>query len=179
MLPLVNTVWVGKIIVSSWGKSVFGVVSICLLRMYALRSLSSQLTLSLLGGPEIVALCNALRRPIHVYELHSHRKQFMLRRMACFGSPKFDRREPLHILSADSRFPDVSPGKQIDSGNHFLAVFPESHRVARKAGVRGGDNLICRGEPHARWKFATWLAVWWSTFSGFWMKPKWEYISHL
>eukprot|EP00544_Gedaniella_sp_CCMP2646_P011923 CAMPEP_0202486852 /NCGR_PEP_ID=MMETSP1361-20130828/5324_1 /ASSEMBLY_ACC=CAM_ASM_000849 /TAXON_ID=210615 /ORGANISM="Staurosira complex sp., Strain CCMP2646" /LENGTH=320 /DNA_ID=CAMNT_0049116111 /DNA_START=38 /DNA_END=1000 /DNA_ORIENTATION=+ len=124
------------------------------------------------GGPEIVALCNALRRPIHVYELHSHRKQFKLRRMACFGSPKFDRREPLHILSADSRFPDVSPGKQLDSGNHFLAVFPESHRVPRKAGVRGGDNLICRGEPHARWKFATWLAVWWSTFSWFWMKPK-------
>jgi len=127
------------------------------------------------GGPEIVALCNVLRRPIHVYELHSCQKQFQLRRMACFGSPKFDRREPLHILSADSRFPDVTPGKQLDSGNHFLAVFPISHhRVERKAGVRGGDRhgVICTEEAHARWKFATWVALWWTTLSGFWMKPK-------
>jgi len=99
------------------------------------------------GGPEIVALCNVLRRPIHVYELTSSvvsgsgvdsdgnsdgsnnggfegKKEFELRRMACFGSPKFDRREPLHILSADSRFPDIAPGRQLRSGNHFLALFP-------------------------------------------------------
>ena len=124
------------------------------------------------GGPEIVALCNVLRRPIHVYELHSHQKQFMLRRMACFGSPKFDRREPLHILSADSRFPDVTPGKQLDSGNHFLAVFPVSKSVGRKAGVRGGDNIICKEESHGRWKLATWVALWWTTFSAFWTKSK-------
>lgn len=119
------------------------------------------------GGPEIVALCNVLKRPIHVYELasgttslpsgggggghsdhanggragSSHNNQnnnhhhlsntnnkeknvFVLRRMACFGSPRFDKKEPFHILSADSRFPDISPGKQLSSGNHFLAVFP-------------------------------------------------------
>mmetsp|Transcript_36514 Transcript_36514/g.53550 ORF Transcript_36514/g.53550 Transcript_36514/m.53550 type:complete len:398 (+) Transcript_36514:50-1243(+) len=85
------------------------------------------------GGPEIVALCNVLRRPIHVYELSvgaskTTKKEFYLRRMACFGSPKFDRHEPLHILSADSRFPDVSPGKQLTSGNHFLALFPYASR---------------------------------------------------
>eukprot|EP00566_Odontella_aurita_P006496 CAMPEP_0113553868 /NCGR_PEP_ID=MMETSP0015_2-20120614/15842_1 /TAXON_ID=2838 /ORGANISM="Odontella" /LENGTH=602 /DNA_ID=CAMNT_0000454965 /DNA_START=12 /DNA_END=1820 /DNA_ORIENTATION=- /assembly_acc=CAM_ASM_000160 len=144
------------------------------------------------GGPEIVALCNVLRRPIHVYELCSVEEgddstassaaaaaasssdgspssssstedagprcagdespelysdasfgragnkdasppprrrtvhpQFRLRRMACFGSPRYDRREPLHILSADSRFPDVTPGRQLPTGNHFLAMFPE------------------------------------------------------
>eukprot|EP00978_Attheya_sp_CCMP212_P026812 scaffold88888_cov55-Attheya_sp.AAC.2 len=142
------------------------------------------------GGPEIVALCNVLKRPIHVYELASHHPdneqrdvdekkkedesvasggessssspspgrsnskrvsrftkqaaapQFRLRRMACFGSPKFDRREPLHILSADSRFPDISPGKQLNSGNHFLAMFPVSSGTIKnnmqRHHVRGG-----------------------------------------
>ena len=51
-------------------------------------------------------------------------KQFALRRMACFGSPKFDRRDALHILSADSRFPDVDAHRIRRVGNHFLALFP-------------------------------------------------------
>jgi len=46
--------------------------------------------------------------------------------MACFGSPKFDHREPLHILSADCRFPDLTPGLQASAGNHFMALFPFS-----------------------------------------------------
>mmetsp|Transcript_24608 Transcript_24608/g.34729 ORF Transcript_24608/g.34729 Transcript_24608/m.34729 type:complete len:468 (-) Transcript_24608:86-1489(-) len=156
------------------------------------------------GGPEIVALCNVLRRPIHVYELatahqgnptdsgsngnddssledeeedkddslsskahyylkknsnnnnkhHNTQPYFRLRRMACFGSPKFDRREPLHILSADSRFPDITPGKQLASGNHFLAMFPscekrplrtqnaksQRRRVMTRGGCNGGNN---------------------------------------
>ena len=169
------------------------------------------------GGPEIVALCNYLKRPIHVYELshdydwkkdvdggnsinvenddihenddendrlvqtgenHPDNRQpphdedqenqenhgnkvhasmgcdcdsaFRLRRMACFGSPKFDHREALHILSADSRFPDVEPGKQLSSGNHFLTMFPESvmhtyghgqmGRSVKDAPMRGGDS---------------------------------------
>lgn len=125
------------------------------------------------GGPEIVALCNVLRRPIHVYELTSHQKEFRLRRMACFGSPKFDRREPLHILSADSRFPDVTPGQQASSGNHFLAIFPVCISVGRKAGMRGGDAIICKEESNGQWKIAAWLALWWTAFSGFWTKsPK-------
>jgi hypothetical protein len=55
------------------------------------------------GGPEIVALVNVLRRPSQVYELWCKRpKRFAIwrRRMACYGSLNFDRREPLHILSA-------------------------------------------------------------------------------
>lgn len=142
------------------------------------------------GGPEIVALCNVLRRPIHVYELCAaaevhpdemkeeeeedgargeNKKQrqqqmklrgsanphiptsdtFRLRRMACFGSPRFDRREPLHILSADSRFPDIQPGKHQSTGNHFLALFPDPHgEVASfvpkpaRARVRGGGGDV-------------------------------------
>ncbi len=140
------------------------------------------------GGPEIVALCNVLKRPIHVYELvdarrvgveaeetlsveetcekvtgdnlscvhcgggttaiqhdmmhderntvptHSRQTRhkpainrvFYLRRMAAFGSPKFDDKEPLNILSADSRFPDLDPRYALDNGNHFLAMFPVS-----------------------------------------------------
>jgi hypothetical protein len=134
------------------------------------------------GGPEIVALCNVLQRPIHVYELHvpeeeddeevthgtDKRKKryrmgyrnspsspsFVLRRMACFGSPKFDRAPALHILSADSRFPDIKPGEQLESGNHFLAIFPEQikHYKAhvddeeeRKQRIRGG------GDGRRRW----------------------------
>ena len=89
------------------------------------------------GGPEIVALCNVLKRPIHVYELHAQDNQFVLRRMACFGSPKFDRNQALHILSADSRFPDLTPGMQLTSGNHFLAMFPISKKKQR---LRGGDG---------------------------------------
>jgi hypothetical protein len=92
------------------------------------------------GGPEVVALCNVLQRPIHVYELFAKDNRFMLRRMACFGSPKYDRNQALHILSADSRFPDLAPGKQIASGNHFLAMFPEEPPQGKQnKRIRGGD----------------------------------------
>jgi OTU-like cysteine protease len=149
------------------------------------------------GGPEIVALCNILQRPIHVYELAtthtiqqdndlvvpsagarlsadeehdymamlgvlsgensladsvaltdgSNKPRFVLRRMACFGSPKFDRRRALHILSADSRFPDVQPGNQMKEGNHFFSVFPQEERVhssrrkdeEKRKRLRGGE----------------------------------------
>jgi len=94
------------------------------------------------GGPEIVALTSILKRPIHVYELAvddiEKPKRFVLRRMACFGSPRFDRKEPLHILSADSRFPDLQPGQQLAAGNHFLAVFPYQRRKRR---LRGGAEI--------------------------------------
>jgi hypothetical protein len=92
------------------------------------------------GGPEIVALCNVLQRPIHVYELFVSENRFVLRRMACFGSPKFDRHQALHILSADSRFPDLTPGKQLSSGNHFLAMFPEDKK-SKKQRLRGGEVM--------------------------------------
>eukprot|EP00522_Entomoneis_paludosa_P014787 CAMPEP_0172449058 /NCGR_PEP_ID=MMETSP1065-20121228/7874_1 /TAXON_ID=265537 /ORGANISM="Amphiprora paludosa, Strain CCMP125" /LENGTH=419 /DNA_ID=CAMNT_0013200657 /DNA_START=36 /DNA_END=1292 /DNA_ORIENTATION=- len=143
------------------------------------------------GGPEIVALANVLKRPIHVYELTTttkaqaaksaaaarapkkaaffqshlkgssrddvHREDdgasssqqqqvFVLRRMACFGSPRFDRRSALHILSADSRFPDIAPGQQLSDGNHFLAVFPTEeedameNRRRKKRKLRGGGS---------------------------------------
>ena len=124
------------------------------------------------GGPEIVALCNVLRRPIHVYELTEDllpqdasatssssddpspslvpRRRpppgFRLRRMACFGSPKFDRKEPLHILSADSRFPDVAPGRQLASGNHFLAMFPIPIPKTKKSSNRSKNRQRERNE---------------------------------
>ncbi|CAM9171744.1 unnamed protein product [Phaeothamnion confervicola] len=75
------------------------------------------------GGPEIVALSNALRRPIHVYELTAAGQRFCFKRMACFGSPCYDAHQPIHILSADARFPNLKPGQQLPIGNHFLALF--------------------------------------------------------
>ncbi|KAL7529118.1 hypothetical protein ACHAXR_002803 [Thalassiosira sp. AJA248-18] len=117
------------------------------------------------GGPEIVALCNYLQRPIHIYcflpryelisaeEASNHHpstssnnnniktcNQFTLRRMACFGSPKFDRREPLHILSADSRFPDVEPRRIRKVGNHFLALFPVNDDALNGVNGEGGEQ---------------------------------------
>lgn len=70
--------------------------------------------------------------------------------MACFGSPKYDRREPLHILSADSRFPDVEPKRIRRVGNHFLALFPVtrssngglSQLYRKHALIRGGSRIV-------------------------------------
>ena len=94
------------------------------------------------------------KNPISQSSTYKHpvSNQFTLRRMACFGSPKFDRREPLHILSADSRFPDIEPRKIRKVGNHFLALFPiederknmwtknREIRLRRHALIRGGTN---------------------------------------
>lgn len=118
------------------------------------------------GGPEIVALCNYLKRPIHVYELmtvrpeigstrsgRGHKKsqedeesnpEFRLRRMALFGSPKFDYREPLHILSADCRFPDIKPGQQASAGNHFMAMFIQKGGTRTRIGQRSARAGACR-----------------------------------
>ena len=74
--------------------------------------------------------------------------QFTLRRMACFGSPKYDRKEPLHILSADSRFPDVEPKRIRRGGNHFLALFPVTRSsngglsFRKHALIRGGSRIV-------------------------------------
>lgn len=105
------------------------------------------------GGPELVVLANVLQRPIHVYELVDDKKKFVLRRMACFGSPAFDRKTALHVLSADSRFPDIAPGQQHSQGNHFLAVFPLSNNKRRRL-VRGGELLeeeTTPTNPLVRW----------------------------
>ena len=45
---------------------------------------------------------------------------------------KIDQKEALHILSTDSRFPDVTPGKQLAMGNHFMSLFPEVMTSKRK-----------------------------------------------
>ena len=80
--------------------------------------------------------------------------QFTLRRMACFGSPRYDRREPLHILSADSRFPDVEPKRIRTVGNHFLALFPVTksygiglNQFRNHALLRGGSRIVPPSSP--------------------------------
>lgn len=100
------------------------------------------------GGPEIVSLSNSLKLPIHVYELHWISKKdprltgkhlgagrWGVKRMACFGSPKFDGNGCINVLSCDCRFPDLgSPGRKgVKQGNHFMSMF-------------GGDNFVDEGE---------------------------------
>lgn len=140
------------------------------------------------GGPECVALSNALKRPIHIYELISvevrkghdaaskRRKEqcsdtydcsddgdsqheFRLRRMACFGSPKFDSREPLHILSADCRFPDLAPGQQATFGNHFMALFPDRRgRRECLATTRSGFKVRSGATFQERERLGAWAS---------------------
>jgi hypothetical protein len=104
------------------------------------------------GGPEIVALSNHFKRPIHVYELHTEghlRKQFQLKICAKFGSPTFDSKRPLQILCADGRFPNITPGSQKDVGDHFLALFPCS--VKKPIGTSKASL------PGKRMKASKWL----------------------
>ena len=64
-----------------------------------------------------------------------------LRRIACFGSPKFDRANTaVHILSADSRFPDLKPGDQLPNGNHFLALFPVDTGSDTRKNIRSSSS---------------------------------------
>lgn len=61
------------------------------------------------GGPEIVCLSNALKRPIFVYELDCigglfRKKCFQLKVNTKFGIPDYEKKEPLHILCADGRY---------------------------------------------------------------------------
>lgn len=123
------------------------------------------------GGPEIVALSNVLRRPIHVYELCVMNKQsFVLRRMACFGSPKYDGACALHVLSADSRFPDLTPGKQNPVGNHFLAVFPLKKRIRGGELIEECDSSTMDDEdcsPSVLDRVSSYLCYWWDCLAEF------------
>lgn len=64
------------------------------------------------GGPEIVALSNHFKCPIHVYQLSTDKnvftpfkkEQFQLQICAKFGSPVYDFKSPLRILCADGRY---------------------------------------------------------------------------
>jgi len=82
------------------------------------------------GGPEILALANALRRPIHVFEpvAACNGTQFRLQLCGAFGSPAFDGcGKRVCIVAADDRFPDCTPSevkRHGEGGNHFLALLP-------------------------------------------------------
>jgi len=82
------------------------------------------------GGPEILALVNALRRPIHVFEpiAACNGTRFELQLCGAFGSPRYDRcGERVCIVAADDRFPDCEPTevkRHGEGGNHFLALLP-------------------------------------------------------
>lgn len=66
------------------------------------------------GGPEIVALSNHFRCPIHVYQLSTTGKgggvlfskppTFSFELCAKFGSPQFDNKTTIYLLCADGRY---------------------------------------------------------------------------
>jgi len=82
------------------------------------------------GGPEILALVNALERPIHVFEpvAACNGTEFRLQLCGAFGSPQFDKSgKPVCIVAADDRFPNCKPTevkRHGEGGNHFLALLP-------------------------------------------------------
>ena len=114
------------------------------------------------GGPEIVALSNALSRPIHIYELvwasadapcarknlrggaadgAPNAPRWCVQCIAEFGTPKWSRRyPPIHVLSCDSRFPHLQPEQQLEQGNHFLLLFECDPQEAREAALEAGAD---------------------------------------
>jgi len=81
------------------------------------------------GGPEILALVNALERPIHVFEPVPACNGTRLEMQLCgaFGSPRFDKKKRVCICAADDRFPNCKPvevKRHGEGGNHFLALIP-------------------------------------------------------
>ena len=82
------------------------------------------------GGPEILALANALQRPIHVFEpvAACNGTEFRLQLCGAFGSPRFDATgKAVCIVAADDRFPNCKPTevkRHGEGGNHFLALLP-------------------------------------------------------
>lgn len=101
------------------------------------------------GGPEIVALCNHFQCPIHVYSLTTRRflwkKYFVLEKIEEFGSPMFDGSAyPFHLLSVDGRFPNLAPGEQKATGDHFMALYPLPQKPSSKNEARMMD-------PSQRW----------------------------
>jgi hypothetical protein len=113
------------------------------------------------GGPEIVALSNALSRPIHIYELvwasadapcarkhlrgaaerEANAPRWCVQCIAEFGTPKWSRRyPPIHVLSCDSRFPHLQPEQQLEQGNHFLLLFECEPQEARAAALEAGAD---------------------------------------
>lgn len=122
------------------------------------------------GGPEILAVCNHIRRPIHVYELtgtesrrssKSSASKVRLGRhkfkvCAKFGSPEFDTKRPLHILCADGRFPNIAPKQAKKAGDHFLAMFPcDDHgQILSSSGTRIKEDASLKADKSER--------AWWS-----------------
>jgi len=101
------------------------------------------------GGPEIVAISNYIKRPIYVYELcskHKNHGNFKLKICAKFGCPIFDKKNPLYILCADGRFPNIKLGEEKSSGDHFLALFPvekvQKCLEGREGGYTNDDQVI-------------------------------------
>ena len=98
------------------------------------------------GGPEILALVNALERPIHVFEPvpACNGTEFRLQLCGAFGSPRFDgsgRR--VCILAADDKFPNCAPAevkRHGEGGNHFLALLPTCGEVLAEAEAAADSN---------------------------------------
>jgi len=99
------------------------------------------------GGPEIVAISNRMKRPIHVYELVTEgiKRNFEFKICAQFGSPAYDNKPPLYILCADGRFPYIIPGFHKKQGDHFLSLFPvvDGEQLDQKLKIKKNYDSDC------------------------------------
>eukprot|EP00967_Tisochrysis_lutea_P023432 scaffold26860_cov37-Tisochrysis_lutea.AAC.2 len=93
------------------------------------------------GGPEILALVNAMKRPIHVFEpvaVHNG-TEFRLQLCGAFGSPKFDKcGKRVCIVAADDRFPRVrSAPASISVSVYFWHDGPPLHVASNSSRTCG------------------------------------------
>lgn len=111
------------------------------------------------GGPELAALSAFLCCPIHIYGLATTgsflKKRFVLQPLVKIGSPIFDHKAPIEILSADGRFPHIWPGWQRKQGDHFLALFrtePCDQPVCSLRDYEVFDELFAEDDEHKKSK---------------------------
>mmetsp|Transcript_84624 Transcript_84624/g.155114 ORF Transcript_84624/g.155114 Transcript_84624/m.155114 type:complete len:398 (-) Transcript_84624:33-1226(-) len=87
------------------------------------------------GGPEILALANALQRPICVFEpmpvRHGPQWHWEMQLCCAAGAGRFDSEKRICICFVDGRFPNCHPS-EMQEGNHFVAMLPTYGHVFPK-----------------------------------------------
>lgn len=139
------------------------------------------------GGPEIVALCHHLQRPIHCYRLcikGLFRRSLGLECIGAFGSPRYNDKQPFFILSVDGRysprlpiqpllsngeptfasyrFPNIAAEDMKTTGDHFMALFPASLAPP----ISDEDMDVCDefNHRHRIWDTSSWDASSWTLY---------------
>lgn len=125
------------------------------------------------GGPEIVAISNILRRPIHLYTVHYSRLwpfRYYIKKSICFGEfTNTSACKPLRVLYTDGRFPHLTPWRDKLNADHFLALFEDEEQelrnntAGRQSALSGmtffrTSNRIVAAKAHWR-RYRPWRAL--------------------